>query len=221
MANFISIISGGEMGALAGCGISNHLILINQSYPLTHARNSMCKMALKNGADWLIFIEPEFIYPRGMIRDLLMSEESIIAPLAFMGSSMHQPLAGFRGGKDRDIFTPLVKYPAGKVEVDFTGFPGLLIRREVFEEIDSPWFELGYSKEAKENIVSEAIVFCEKAKEAGFSTFVDARIKTGAMATEVHGEGSWLARRNNVKEYLDAVKEESDEKNLDNDKDKD
>lgn len=65
----------------------------------------------------------------------------------------------------------------------------MLIRREVLEAVEPPWFEYGDR--------SEDIMFCEKAKAAGFEIYCDLSARLGHITTAVVwpaiNEGKWAA----------------------------
>ena len=77
----------------------------------------------------------------------------------------------------------------GLIELQAGGCAGMLIRREVLEAIEPPWFE--YTDR------SEDIVFCEKAKEAGFNIYCDLSARLGHVTTafvwpSTNQDGDWF-----------------------------
>jgi len=58
--------------------------------------------------------------------------------------------------------------PAANADPDVVHLGLVLIRREVFLEIEPPWFEMNYDKEKARIISCECASFCRKAKEKGF-----------------------------------------------------
>lgn len=68
--------------------------------------------------------------------------------------------------------------------VDATGAHCLLVRRDVFEEIDKPWFV------ANEWCSGEDNYFCRQATRAGFPVFVDRSVISGHLQGEVHPLGA-------------------------------
>lgn len=75
-------------------------------------------------------------------------------------------------------FTWLDDIPEELVEVDFCGFPAVIIHRRIFEAIVPPWFgdvdEIGAR-------VTHDTYFCKKAKDAGFALQVDGTIRCGHL----------------------------------------
>ena len=62
-------------------------------------------------------------------------------------------------------------YSGDLVEVDATGTACLLMKTEIFKDIDPPWFELGVGKDGK--TVGEDINFCHKMRGKGYHIYVD------------------------------------------------
>jgi GT2 family glycosyltransferase len=81
---------------------------------------------------------------------------------------------------------PYHDYPYGLIEVDSVGMACCLIKREVFESIDQPWF---YPLENK----GEDFSFCKRAKDKGYPIFVDTNIEAGHIGTVVYGERHYKA----------------------------
>ena len=68
----------------------------------------------------------------------------------------------------------------GLMEVDYTGFGFILIKRRVHEAIKYPWFrpiyhQIGLCKDFS----SEDASFCRLIKEAGFKIYIDPKIRVG------------------------------------------
>jgi hypothetical protein len=75
----------------------------------------------------------------------------------------------------------------GLVELTAGGSAGMLIHRSVLEAVDWPWFEYGF--------VSEDLMFCDKARKAGFPIYCDLSTRLGhishAIVEPVVHEGEW------------------------------
>jgi len=78
-----------------------------------------------------------------------------------------------------DFLTPLdVDNQTHPIEVSYTGFGFLLIKKGVFEKIKYPWFSPEFSKIGNcVDFASEDVSFCIKAKNAGFKIHIDPQIR--------------------------------------------
>ena len=74
-----------------------------------------------------------------------------------------------------------IKGKTGLIEVAYTGFGFILIKRGVFESLEYPWFQPVFQK-LKDNIQdfsSEDASFCELARKNGFKIYVDPTVRVG------------------------------------------
>lgn len=69
---------------------------------------------------------------------------------------------------------------AGLFEVGRCGRAGMLVKREVFEAIPAPWFQLGQAGNPEEP--NEDVYFCRRAREAGYKILVDLELFNGHTA---------------------------------------
>lgn len=132
--------------------------------PVSYARNFCGKTFLESDHDALWFIDSDTIPTRAALEMLLQADKTAISGVA-------------RAAKvDSDGLTKAVamvmrstpdgyKEATGKgVErIDAAGFGCMLLRREVFEKIEFPWFEEKVWGSSR----GEDISFCEKIRDAG------------------------------------------------------
>jgi Glycosyltransferase like family 2 len=64
----------------------------------------------------------------------------------------------------------------GMFEVDAAGSAGMLVRRQVLDEIGDPWFE-----STNGTVLNEDVIFCRKARAAGFRVFATADVVMGHL----------------------------------------
>jgi GT2 family glycosyltransferase len=66
------------------------------------------------------------------------------------------------------------------IEVSYTGMGFMLVRKEVFESLEYPWFRpLEKRIGDMVDFTMEDVAFCLKAKEKGFGIFVDTGVRVG------------------------------------------
>lgn len=145
------------------------------------ARNTLARMALDQGADWLWFMDDDHAFAPGMLEQLLAHRVPLVTPVCLTRVAPFMPVQYTEKLPDREhgyLPIPLVQYPdGGLVKLEAGGCAGMLIRREVLEAIEPPWFE--YTDR------SEDIIFCEKAKAAGFEIYCDLDARLGHITTAV------------------------------------
>ena len=82
--------------------------------------------------------------------------------------------------------------PHGVFEIDAAGSAGMLVRREVLEALSDPWFESSGGV-----VLNEDVMFCRKAKAAGFRVFATSDVVMGHLGIfnvrPYHRDGRWGA----------------------------
>lgn len=132
-------------------------------------RNRACESLQ---GDWLFFVDDDHAFAPDILMRLLNHDKPIVAPNVLR---RHQPFKSVACVDDKVL--ELEGEPR-LVEVQHTGSSGMLIRREVIEAVEPPWFELG-------NGISEDVNFCRKARAAGFDIHVDLGTLLGHISTVV------------------------------------
>ena len=134
-------------------------------------RNRACEQL---SGEWVWFIDDDHAFHPDILSRLLVRDVPIVQPLCLRRGGNFLPVAC----KDDDHLNLADFAPDELVEVQHCGSSGMLVRREVIDAIEPPWFEL-------RNGISEDVVFCEKARAAGFSIHVDLAARLGHVTTAV------------------------------------
>jgi len=148
------------------------------------ARNSLARQTVEEERDWLWFMDDDHAFPPGLVTLLLRHNLPLVTPVCLTRTApfnavsyVDVPHPQIVGAQTR-IPLPLSDQPKnGLIRIAVGGCAGMLIRREVLEAIEPPWFEYG----AK----SEDIIFCEKAIVAGFQLYADLDARLGHITTAV------------------------------------
>jgi len=142
------------------------------------ARNTLVEMALQSGAEWLWFMDDDHAFSPDLLPKLLRHDVPLVVPVCLTRVPPFQPVTyqGKLGNKYLPLYMP-DQPDEGLIELDAGGCAGMLIKREVLEAIEPPWFE--YTDR------SEDIVFCEKAKAAGFKLYCDLEARLGHVTTAI------------------------------------
>lgn len=167
------------------------------------ARNALCQMVLDEGYDYLWFMDDDHAFAPSMLTKLLAHEEALVTPICLTRVHPFAPVQYVEKVGEAQ-YLPIALSGAetkGLVEIQAGGCAGMLIRRDVIEETAKlthmvgirggekiPWFE--YTDR------SEDIVFCEKAKRAGFKLYADLEVTLGHITTAVvhptKRDGQWM-----------------------------
>jgi predicted peroxiredoxin len=143
--------------------------------PLDAARNFLAEK-LPDDADYLLFLDSDTLPPSDAIEKLLAHDKPIVGGLYFMRMPPFWPLMMKRDAAT-GLYAAIKDWPENSlVEVDSTGLGCLLIKREVFEKIEKPWFKF-------EPPLSEDFYFCRRARDAGYKIFVDTSVKCEHLGT--------------------------------------
>lgn len=136
-------------------------------------RNKLAKIAIEEGMEWLLFIDDDHAFKHDLLLRLLAHDVPIVGSLYLQRMLPFSPIAYSHKTED-DYYIPidLTSLPdTGLVEVQAVGTGGMLIRTEVFRELEYPWFEHGRA--------SEDLIFCDRAREAGFPIYCDLGSRLG------------------------------------------
>jgi hypothetical protein len=144
------------------------------------ARNTLVERSLERGSEWILFLDDDHVFPPSLLMRLLEHEQPIVSSLYLARAMPFAPVA-FSHLDEEGLYhaVKLADLPGeGLLKVRAVGTSGMLIRSEVFRAIDPPWFV--YGREESWN-ASEDIVFCEKARDAGFDVYLDLEAQLGHM----------------------------------------
>lgn len=155
-------------------------------------RDFLVEQSLERGSEWILFLDDDHSFSPTLLIQLLSHNQPIVASLYLLRQPPFWPIA-YSSKSEEGIYTALdlPKQQTGLVPVRAAGTGGMLIRSEVFYELDPPWF-------LHTDQQSEDLYFSDRATEAGFPIFVDLEARLGHITpTNVvptyHPEEGWLA----------------------------
>jgi hypothetical protein len=123
--------------------------------------------------DWIWFIDDDHAFGPDILRRLLAHNLPITVPACLARAKPFLPVV-WKDGERVDYQA----YPqGGMLEVDAAGTAGMLIRRQVFDGLDEPYFQHGDR--------SEDIIFSERVREAGIPIHCDLDSRIGHATTSV------------------------------------
>jgi len=175
------------------------LISLGGSSNVTSARNSSIHEMLirehteKFKYDYFLFIDSDIVFTQLDVKKLLdhvVSGKECVSGVYFAKSAPFFPVAGYYDiNKIAGGFPKVSKeiIISGKtIEVDWAGLGFVIIKREVLDKIEYPWFEmfvvnLSPQERAggliiKKEILSEDITFFTKIKNLGYKIYLDTSV---------------------------------------------
>jgi hypothetical protein len=166
------------------------------------ARNLLVRQFLSTDAAYLWFLDQDAVFLPGTLDRLLSRKLPIVSALEMMRlpgvcypmalKGPHPTVEGQYRVQAPEVYGWIAKYldattnepqilpdapQDSLLEVGFTGCHCLLIRRDVLEEMEPPWFQ-GYDPGGEDQY------FCEKAFAAGVPTYVDLSVLVGHATTD-------------------------------------
>ena len=138
-------------------------------------REKLAAEALKEGADYILWIDADMRFPKNTIEILLKHDKPIVGVNATTRTVPVRPTA-----KNLEIdfenevnhWIPIVSKDKTHLEpVTAIGCGVMMVKREVFENTPRPWFWFEQIPGGK--LLGEDVYFCVKAGGEGFQTYVD------------------------------------------------
>lgn len=147
------------------------------------ARNNLTRWALKEHADWLLWLDNDMVFPPDLLLRLLAHERDIVGvdyrrrspPYARIGLVLHaddpKGLPMFKGEVGARATT-------GLVERAMLGLGCFLVRASVFEALPAPWFARVWTREHvsadnPDGFATEDSYFCSCARAADYRIWCD------------------------------------------------
>lgn len=162
----MSLASLCAFSALRGVSLA---LIEEQASMVTRARNHLAWNAVRQGADWLLFIDSDMTFPPDAMLRLVNHDKDIVGATYCKRVPPYEMLGRFKeDAKPTDALVEADALPAGF----------LLIRANAISGLPMPWFfesndESAVREENPAGLISEDINFCVKAKAHGLSIFCD------------------------------------------------
>jgi hypothetical protein len=147
-------------------------LYFNNGTLLAEQRSALAKLALKDGASWLIWLDSDMRFPSDTFPRLMGHKVPIVGagyPTRKMPAIEPTAYTDYEC-QDR-IYTE--DDSTGLVPVSAMGFGCICVHREVYEAMPPPWFHIPWDAEKMKHDCGEDIYFCRKAKENGFEVMLD------------------------------------------------
>ena len=143
-----------------------HFVVATEGYTISENRAYIATQALKNNSDYLLFFDDDMVFPPDTLERLLDHQKDVI------GVASNSRMLPLKTTVQLLDGTVPVEFPKELLEVKQVGTVIMLIKMEVFEKIDKPYFNTK-SHENGFTLMGEDAWFCEKAREKGFKIWCD------------------------------------------------
>ena len=153
----------------------------------------------------IFMTECDMLLPHDTIIKLLAVDQPIVAGIYFLRGGKGQPCLYTKAYYTKDnpyVHSPVTVFPLDRpFPLDKNGHggcPGLgcvLIRREVFEAIQFPWFDL------KEGKFGSEMYFYTKVRDAKFDVWIEPRVRAYQIDYSVDGFDQYEKRLNEDKDF--------------------
>ena len=141
------------------------------------SRNALAQACLDQEREWLFFVDDDQAFPTGTLTRLLSHGHPVVSALIVQRAAPFLPTA-YAGRDENGLYQTLDLRSVGHnnlVKVAATGTGGLLVRAEVFAELEPPWFV--YSE-----AWGEDMFFANRLAEAGIPMILDTGCRMGHIA---------------------------------------
>ena len=131
---------------------------------------------------WVWIVGDDHTFQRDIIHRLLQRKKEFVVPICAMRHPPFHPSV-FKAPSMRALTWEEIEAPPALQEIDGSGYAGGLIRREVFETLKDPWFEIKTLPNG--GTWGEDIWFCMKAQQAGFQIWLDTAVNVGHITNTI------------------------------------
>jgi hypothetical protein len=148
----------------AGLATSLHF---NMGSEVTMQRQQLVSEALETNCTHIMWIDSDMNFPVDTLNILLAADKDIVAGNYSTRVPPHRPVA-FRSKNNLDdrVFTG-----TGVEKVWAVGSGMMLVKREVYKKLSSPFYKIEYSEDYS-SLIGEDVYFCTRANEAGYEVYV-------------------------------------------------
>lgn len=139
----------------------------------TNRANAVDK-ARKWGCKWILWVDSDCMVFGDSALKLLAHDRDIISGVCVAKQAPYNIHAGYYKDGKVVVDNSLIDTPYVKDNLDWVGCGFLLVKTEVFDKIEKPYFAF-----IGDNNMGEDVYFCLKAKAAGFKICIDPQCQIG------------------------------------------
>ena len=164
--------------------IDTHVFMDASTILLTQ-RERLATMALQSGSEHILWLDSDMVFPANIVHELLKHDQDMVACNYSTRTQPYRSVAFL----ETDTFENTLEKTEGLHTVAAVGLGISLIKSDIFENIDTPYFKFEWSDEYN-SYVGEDIYFCQQITSAGYNIYVDASLSNrcahiGAIACKM------------------------------------
>lgn len=163
-------------------------------------RENQVEEGMKLGCTHFILLDSDMVYPQSTINDLFQilqdHNADMVGGLCYRGYEPYDPLIW--GLEKEDLLKPFEDYKFGDiVKAGATGAACLLIKREVFEKLERPWFRVQTEEKTVDGKIvvvrrGEDTYFTRNATAAGFKLLINTAYDIGHLREFAVDRHFWI-----------------------------
>lgn len=162
--------------------IDTHVFMDASTILLTQ-RERLATMAVELGADHILWLDSDIVFPATTAVRLLNHNEPVVAA-NYIRRQLPAKGVAYEVIGDWENPLPFEVYD-DLVEVEGIGMGCMLMQTEIFSDIPKPWFEFGWSPESND-FLGEDMILCQKIASLGHTIKVDTM-----LSQELRHLGTW------------------------------
>jgi hypothetical protein len=153
-------------------GLDTHVIYDASTVLLTQ-RERLALEARKIGAEYMLWLDSDMVFPATTALRLLAHKEDIVCANYIR---RQPPYKGVAYPKIGDWENPLpFESQDDLAEVEGIGMGCMLMKTSILDKIPQPWFEFGWTPESNDHL-GEDMIFCQKMAAVGHTVKVDTQL---------------------------------------------
>jgi GT2 family glycosyltransferase len=132
-------------------------------------RNGLTTIMLDKGLDWILYVDDDQIFEPDTLLKLLSDNKPIISG-TYCAKHFPFPPHVYWQSESGDVVPRNIIGESGLLSVGSVGAGCLLVRREVIEAMECPWWTLGQIHRDK---WGDDVDFCRRVHKAGYEIWID------------------------------------------------
>jgi hypothetical protein len=138
--------------------------------------------------DYMMWIDSDIVFKHEDLQKLLARKQQIVAGIYKMQGGQNYAIVKDwdieffkKNGRFEFLSSIDLKGKTELIEVSYTGFGFVLIKRGIFECLEYPWFRPIFHEisETVKDFSSEDVSICQLFREKGFKVYVDPTVRVG------------------------------------------
>jgi predicted O-methyltransferase YrrM len=159
------------------------------------ARNQMFEHAKMVGADWLLMVDSDIVFPDDALNKLVSLDKDICTGVYYKKAPPHRPEVYRWTGKQVNVHENYSKVPESPFKVDSCGGGFMLISKKVLQGMDrNPFNHILHDDE----LIGEDTSFCMRVADKGYEIWCEPTIDLGHIGEATVKREHWQFARQQI-----------------------